>query len=63
MERIYRQLGELARRYGAQNLVLFGSWARGDFHEHSDIGLAVFMECPRKIGPPSGWMQRSFQRS
>lgn len=41
MERIYRQLGELAHRYGARKLVLFGSRARGDFHERSDIDVAV----------------------
>ncbi len=42
MEQIYRQLGELARRHGARKLVLFGSRARGDFHERSDIDLAVY---------------------
>ena len=42
MEQIYQQLAELARRYGARRLVLFGSRARGDFHERSDIDLAVY---------------------
>ena len=42
MEQIYRQLGELARRHGARKLVLFGSRARGDFRERSDIDLAVY---------------------
>lgn len=42
MEQIYHQLSELARRYGAQRLVLFGSRARGDFRERSDIDLAVY---------------------
>lgn len=42
MEQIYRQLGELARRYGARKLVLFGSRARGDFRDRSDIDLAVY---------------------
>lgn len=42
MDQIYRQLGELVRRYGARKLVLFGSRARGDFHERSDIDLAVY---------------------
>ena len=36
------QLAELARRYGASRLVLFGSRARGDHHERSDIDLAVY---------------------
>ena len=42
MEEIYRQLAELARRHGAQRLVLFGSRARGDNKERSDIDLAVY---------------------
>lgn len=42
MERIYRQLAELARQYDASKLVLFGSRARGDHHERSDIDLAVY---------------------
>lgn len=32
----------LARQYGARKLVLFGSRARGDFRERSDIDLAVY---------------------
>lgn len=35
-------LSELARRYGASRLVLFGSRARGDNQERSDIDLAVY---------------------
>lgn len=35
-------LAELARRYGAQRLVLYGSRARGDNGPRSDIDLAVF---------------------
>lgn len=36
------QLANLARQYGAQRLVLFGSRARGDHKERSDIDLAVY---------------------
>lgn len=36
------QLADLARRHGAQRLVLFGSRARGDHKERSDIDLAVY---------------------
>ena len=36
------QLAVLARRYGAKRLVLFGSRARGDNRERSDIDLAVY---------------------
>lgn len=42
MERIYHQLADLARKHGARRLVLFGSRARGDFHQRSDIDLAVY---------------------
>ena len=36
------QLADLARQHGAQRLVLFGSRARGDHRERSDIDLAVY---------------------
>ena len=36
------QLPALARKYGAQRLVLFGSRARGDHHPGSDIDLAIY---------------------
>ena len=42
MEEIYRQLADLARRYGARRLVLYGSRARGDNRYNSDIDLAVY---------------------
>lgn len=42
MESIYHQLADLARRHGARRLVLFGSRARGDHKERSDIDLAVY---------------------
>lgn len=42
MEQLYTQLAALARRYGAQRLVLFGSRARGDNRYNSDIDLAVY---------------------
>lgn len=42
MEEIYQQLSAPAQRYGARRLVLFGSRARGDFHQRSDIDLAVY---------------------
>lgn len=42
MEEIYARLAELARRHGARRLVLFGSRARGDCHERSDIDLAIY---------------------
>ena len=42
MDELYKQLAELARRYGAKRLVLFGSRARGDNRYNSDIDLAVY---------------------
>ena len=42
MDELYAQLAALARRYGAQRLVLYGSRARGDNRPASDIDLAVY---------------------
>lgn len=42
MQDLYTQLAALARQYGAQRLVLFGSRARGDNRYNSDIDLAVY---------------------
>ena len=42
MENIYRQLSYLGKKYGASKIVLFGSRARGDNRERSDIDIAVF---------------------
>ena len=39
---LYTQLATLAAKHGAQKLVLFGSRARGDHTERSDIDLAVY---------------------
>ena len=42
MDELYAKLAALAAQYGARRLVLYGSRARGDFHERSDIDLAVY---------------------
>ena len=42
MNELYARLADLAARYGAQRLVLYGSRARGDFQPRSDIDLAVY---------------------
>jgi len=39
---IKNQICEIASRYGAQKIILFGSRARGDHHSRSDIDLAVY---------------------
>ena len=42
MDQIYRQIVQLSRQYQADKIVLFGSRARGDHRENSDIDIAVF---------------------
>lgn len=42
MDKLYVQLAALAKQFGARRLVLFGSRARGDQKERSDIDLAVY---------------------
>ena len=42
MQDLYGQLAALAKQYGAQKMVLFGSRARGDSGPRSDIDLAVY---------------------
>lgn len=47
MEQLYQRLAELAQRHGARRLVLFGSRARGDCTERSDVDLAIY-DMPEK---------------
>lgn len=42
IESILRQAAALGRDCGARRLVLYGSRARGDYKERSDIDLAVW---------------------
>ncbi|MGN0468309.1 MAG: HI0074 family nucleotidyltransferase substrate-binding subunit [Acutalibacteraceae bacterium] len=42
MEKIYRLIAELGKKYNADRIVLFGSRARGDNRKRSDIDIAVF---------------------
>ena len=39
-ERVIREIRELAEKYGVKKVILFGSRARGDYRERSDIDLA-----------------------
>ncbi len=51
---LYRQLAALAAKHGAQQLVLFGSRARGDNTPRSDVDLAVY-GMPEKNRPLFWW--------
>ncbi len=42
MESLYKSIAELGKQYSAEKIVLFGSRARGDNREKSDIDIAVF---------------------
>ena len=39
-ERVIREIRTFAEQYGVKKVILFGSRARGDFRERSDIDLA-----------------------
>ncbi len=40
-ETVLRQIAAFAKEYGVKQVILFGSRARGDHRERSDIDLAV----------------------
>lgn len=42
MESLYKSIANLGKQYSAKKIVLFGSRARGDNREKSDIDIAVF---------------------
>lgn len=42
MEKIYNEIAQLGKKFGAAEIKLFGSRARGDNRERSDIDIAVF---------------------
>ena len=46
MKHIYAKLAELGHRLGAEKVVLYGSRARGDHRERSDVDVAVFGLAP-----------------
>lgn len=41
-ENVIEQIHAFAKRYNVRKVVLFGSRARGDYRERSDIDLAVY---------------------
>ena len=42
MDGLYKAIAALGEKFNADKIVLFGSRARGDNHERSDIDLAVY---------------------
>lgn len=42
MNELYRLIKQIGIKYGAAKILLFGSRARGDFRQRSDIDIAVF---------------------
>ena len=42
-------VGNLARQYGAERVYLFGSYARGDATEQSDVDLRIDKGCIRGL--------------
>lgn len=47
-EKIYKQIIEIIKQYNCK-FVLFGSRARGDYKENSDIDIAIFGKIDEKI--------------
>ena len=42
MEQVFLQIRDIAKQHQVKKIVLFGSRARGDYQEKSDIDLAVY---------------------
>ena len=42
IEQVYSQIREIAKQHQVEKIVLFGSRARGDHLEKSDIDLAIY---------------------
>lgn len=38
---VIQEIEDIAKKYGVEKVILFGSRARGDFHKTSDIDLAI----------------------
>lgn len=50
LNELYQQIAKIGCQLTVERVVLFGSRARGDHHERSDIDLAVFGLAPDRAG-------------
>ena len=50
-EAIRNFASEIARRYSPEKIILFGSHARGDANEDSDVDMLVIMDFSERRGP------------
>lgn len=48
LEAVLPEIRAIGKKHGVNRIVLFGSRARGDCHEKSDIDLAVYVETDPK---------------
>ena len=56
---IREMAGKIASRFNPQRVVLFGSYARGEATENSDVDLLVVVEKPAPRGKRSAPIARS----
>lgn len=51
LEELRAKLPELRQAFEPQDIILFGSQARGDTHEHSDVDLVIVSDSFRGVNP------------
>ncbi len=51
---VYKVVHNIALKYKPQKIVLFGSMARGDYHEGSDIDMMLIKDTNKKFGERIG---------
>ncbi len=49
-DKVINSIIDIGRQYGVKRITLFGSRARGDYRECSDIDLAVYGGSTEKFG-------------
>lgn len=48
-KKIEKELVDLKRKYNAEKLILFGSYARGDFNEGSDLDVVLIKNTNKRF--------------